>query len=177
MVDTRTRANVAYAQMRQWRDCKTTQERQTAVANAMQATRGVISDAAKCLGLSRQHLHRVLSSMKSGGDTVTRGDTVASRGVNGDGDAVTCHGGVTTTLGQSLTYGARVPSLGHVSSAVTTDEPTVRVAFDIPKRCLDWLDRLALKRKHEQGGRMAKSPIVQELIEREMQRLGKADPE
>lgn len=44
-----------------------------------------------------------------------------------------------------------------------------RILIPLPKRCLDWLEREALRRKQEAGaGRMAKAPIVVELIERAM---------
>lgn len=51
------------------------------------------------------------------------------------------------------------------------DERTARVLLDLPRRCVDWLEREALRRKQEQGrSRMAKSPIVVELIDEAMRR-------
>jgi hypothetical protein len=47
-------------------------------------------------------------------------------------------------------------------------ETVTRVAFDLPKRYLDWLEMQALRRKQQTGGRMAKSPIIVDLIERAM---------
>jgi len=53
----------------------------------------------------------------------------------------------------------------------------VRVAFDLPKAINDWLERKALERKQRgQSARMAKSPIVVELIEEAMQRGDQAAP-
>ena len=60
-----------------------------------------------------------------------------------------------------------------MSTAIATvaDETVTRILIPIPKRCLDWLEREALRRKQEQGqSRMAKAPIIVELIEEAMQR-------
>jgi transcriptional regulator of met regulon len=49
-------------------------------------------------------------------------------------------------------------------------EDVKRVAFDLPVRLLDWLDAEALRRKQaRRDSRVAKSPIIVELIERAME--------
>jgi len=48
----------------------------------------------------------------------------------------------------------------------------VTITLVLPRRCVEWLDLQAVKRKHTLGqGKPAKAPIVAALIEREMARL------
>jgi hypothetical protein len=42
------------------RDCRTASDREAAIAEALRLSDGVMSDAAALLGVSRQHLHRLV---------------------------------------------------------------------------------------------------------------------
>jgi hypothetical protein len=53
-------------------------------------------------------------------------------------------------------------------AAPPAEDDAVRITLDLPRACVYWLEREALRRKQEHGARMAKSPIVVELIERAM---------
>lgn len=164
--------------MRQWRDCKTTAERQGALIEAMKLAQGSVTAAAKLLGLNRQYLHTILARAKLGSDSSDPTDTrdkVAKQDSPALNGAQAPHGVVGATRSGSLTCGHRVPTFPTKMSAETTvTEPegeTLRVAFDLSKRHLDWLEREALRRKQKgELPRQAKSPIVAELIEAAMAR-------
>ncbi len=97
------------------RDCRTAKEREAAVTEALAITGGIHSDAAGLLGISRQHLHRLVGPPE---------------GAAGDDD-------------------------------------TVSVTLRLPRRCVEWLDIQAVKRKYRSGSsKAAKAPIVVELIDR-----------
>lgn len=167
--------------MRQWRDCKTTGERQGALIEAMRLAQGNVTAAAKLLGLNRQYLHTILARSKAATDTHAAPDIVAKHDRQDthpqDGGQV-AHGVVGRTSDQSLTYVGLAPTLATKMSAATIptlpqEEKVVRVAFDLSKRHLNWLEQEALRRK--QSGelqRQAKSPILAELIEAAMARNG-----
>jgi len=172
VVDTRRRADVASAHMRQWRDCNGATERQAAVVEAMRVAKGNKSNAAKLLGLSRQHFYRVLGSPQgagSRGDTDTRRDA-GDRSVKRDGPT----GGkrvtsVTRSTAESLTCAKVRPTLVAVSTASAVEEEEVAVTLMLPRRCVEWLDVEAVRRKHASGqSKAAKAPIVAEMIERAM---------
>lgn len=161
--------------MRQWRDCKGTPERRAALIEALSIARGNKSHAAKLLGLSRQHLHRILLDPSrhglpddgvSPGDAVTEGDaepTISSRAAAA---------AVTRSAYPSLTYAVARPTLVAVSTQqAAAAEDGVTVTLVLPRHCVEWLDLESIKRKHALGhGKSSKAPIVVELIEREISR-------
>lgn len=160
--------------VRQWRDCNGTPQRQAALVEALQIAKGNKSHAAKLLGLSRQHLHRILTDPAKHGlhgvtDTSSVGDS--SGDSQAGNESVTPRSGVTRNTLESLTSGHARPTLIAVSTApaaVETDE--VSVTLLIPRRCAEWLDHEAVRRKHAvRHGKSAKAPIVVELIECAMQ--------
>lgn len=137
--------------------------------------------AAKALGINRQYLYELLPRYATDrADPPDHSDTTDSVGSVGRTDTVGPRGAsrsVGPTQGEPLTYGRHAPTLGRMGTAALahheqrheTDEPEiVRVAFDLPRRLVDWLELEALRRKQASRGRMAKSPIVAELIERAM---------
>lgn len=76
---------------------------------------------------------------------------------------------VTPSANKSLTYGHARPTLVAVSTTPLVIDEEVAVTFTLPRRCAEWLDIEAVKRKHLSGAsKAAKSPIVVELIERAM---------
>src|SRR3972149_1468242 len=156
--------------MRQWRDCRETVERQAALIEALAISRGNKSQAAKLLGLSRQHLHRILSDPPRHGlpdDSVALRDS-ATRGY--DTKAVTRRSpesDVTRTTGHSLTYGVSKPTLLAVSTSQVAIESGVTVTLVLPRHCVEWLDLESIRRKHALGhGKSSKAPIVVGLVER-----------
>jgi hypothetical protein len=151
--------------MRQWSDCKTTQERQAALVEALQVARGVKSNAAKLLGMNRQHLHRWLRS-SSARDGVAPGDTVASRDTL---HTVATLAGGASSNSEPLTRSGGRPTFAIVSTAPTVIDEEVTVTLRLPRRCVEWLDVEAVKRKYASGqSKAAKAPIVVEMIERAM---------
>lgn len=157
--------------MRQWRDCKTTQERHAAIVEAMAVARGVKKDAAKLLGLNRQYFQGLYKKLLAGSDTVARvasSDTVASRDTRDTKDRVASVGTVVPSIGRSLTSGRREPTLPHMDAVADQTVGIENLSIQVPKRVKDWLERQALERKQRTGGRFAVSPIIVELIERAM---------
>jgi len=156
--------------MGRWSDAKTTKDRGLAVQAAL-AEAGTVTGAAILLGVSRRHLTRLLGRTSETRCLTETGETgAASR-------TLKLVSGRETLPNESLsTHGRRVPTFGFVSTVATMAEETVRVAFDIPKSCLDWLETEALRRKQREGGRMAKSPIVVELIEQAKAKADAAEP-
>lgn len=153
--------------LKRWREARLGPEQRAAVAEALAVTGGNKSQAAKLLGLSRMHLYRLIGAGVIGDarDTVTRGDTATSR------DAVTLVTAVTPTSKDSLTYGRTAHTLRPVSSAAIAipdaQEETVRVALDLPRSLVNWIELEGLKRKQDgRTPRQAKSPIVVEALER-----------
>ena len=163
-LDTSARADLALAQMRQWRDCKTTQERQAALADAMQLAGGAVSRAAKFLNISRQHLHRILSAGRAAEGGVRRGDTVTSvTPIGGDG-------AVARTFSAPLTYGASGRTFASTMSTATlpaVDEQVVRVALDLPRSVKERLERDALAAKQSgERARQSQSHVVLKALRR-----------
>ena len=181
VVDTRIREDVTSASMRQWRDCKGTPERQASLVEALAVSLGNKSQAAKLLGLSRQHLHRILSDPSRHGlpgDSVTRRDGATegdgSRGVT----SRVMDGGVTPSVGKSLTYTQSRPTLIAVSTPTMATETGVTVTLVLPRHCVEWLDLESIRRKHALGhGKSSKAPIVVGLIEREIARQSEGQRE
>ena len=126
---------------------------------------GSITHAAKALGISRQHVYRVLRAAVTRGDIVTPGDTVTQ---NASLDGVTRSDSVAWTSGRSD------PTFPDVDSApVETAEELVNVEVYLPRSSAEWLEDEAMRRKRATGAsRLAKSPIVVELIEAERRRRG-----
>src|SRR5512135_941852 len=123
--------------MRLWSDCRTTQERQAALVEAMQVARGVKADSAKLLGISRQHLHRVLAERPGRSarrDAVTRSDTVTTSDTQ-DATARTGRrdGGTRSAL-KSLTSSPGGPTLTIVSTPAAVVEDEVTVTLRLPRR-------------------------------------------
>jgi hypothetical protein len=175
MLDTRGRARVTSASMRQWRDCKGTQQRKDALVEALRISAGNKSDAAKLLGLSRQHLYRILADPSRhglGGDGGDAGDSVTQSYMGRRDTGGDRYARVTRNSDESLTYGHPRPSLTAVSTEPAVD--SVAMTLVLPRRCAEWLDLESVRRKHALGhGKPAKSPIVVDLIEREMARRDK----
>ena len=179
VVDTPIREDVTSASMRQWRDCKGSPERQASLVEALAISRGNKSHAAKLLGLSRQHLHRILSDPPRHGlpdDSVALRDS-ATRGY--DTSSVTRRSpesDVTRTTGHSLTYGVSKPTLVSVSTTQAAIESGVAVTLVLPRHCVEWLDLESIRRKHALGhGKSSKAPIVVDLIEREIARQSEGE--
>jgi hypothetical protein len=162
-----------------WRDARPGPDQRACLKAAMDAEGGNISRAAKRLGLSRQHLYRLLQLLETpgvtprdsvtGGDTVTRPDSVTS----GDSDDGVTHGGASGTVTRSrdfpLTYGDQKPNLAAVNSTGEVTEDVVVMNLHLPRRLVQWLEMEAVRRKHAVGAsKAAKSPIVAELIEKAM---------
>src|SRR5262245_29642245 len=109
--------------MRQWRDCSGTPERQGALIEALSIAEGNKVRAAKLLGLSRQHLYRILEKPAAHGlpgrpgDSVTRGDSVTKGDKGARNGPDTPRADVTRSLDESLTYRRPRPTLGAVTSA------------------------------------------------------------
>lgn len=178
MIDTRGRADVTLASMRQWRDCRETQERRATLIEALSIARGNKSHAAKLLGLSRQHLHRILLDPSRHGLPDDRVSPRVTPVTEGDGEPDVSRraavGAVTRSAYRSLTYAVARPTLVAVSTqqAAAIDDG-VTVTLVLPRHCVEWLDLESIKRKHALGhGKSSKAPIVVELIEREIARKG-----
>jgi Bacterial regulatory protein, Fis family len=110
--------------MKTWAETRTESERIALLDLAIGEARGNVSRAAAMLGITRQHLHRLLPKLPKG------------------------------------------PILAQEVGAA---EDLGTLTLTLPRRCIEWLDIEAVKRKHLAGNsKAAKSPIVVELIEREM---------
>lgn len=85
-----------------------------------------------------------------------------------------CGGNVTAIaavlgVARQQIYGLRQRYGGGADAAEVRGPDTVRIKVDLPRACVEWLEREALRRKQEQGaGRIAKSPIIVDLVERAM---------
>lgn len=153
-----------------WRDCRNELERQQAIADAMSATGGVVSDAAKVLRMNRQYLHEVLAGYARQMATVGSSDSVGRVGSVGRTDTTDNEGAdgrVGPTILDSLTSWLPAPSFRRVSSVASMVEmETSKMTFEPPKELKDWLEKKALDRKQTQGGRFAVSPIIVEILQR-----------
>lgn len=163
-----------------WRDAKPGPDQRACLRAAMDAENGNISRAAKRLGLSRQHLYRLLQLLDAtpgvtprdsvtGSDTVTRPDSVTSSDIDGDVTRDSASATVTRSRVLSLTYGHTRPNLGIVNGTAEVAEDVVVMNLSLPRRLVQWLEMEAVRRKHAVGAsKAAKSPIVAELIEKAM---------
>lgn len=152
-----------------WAEARRGPEQRAAVAEALRVSGGNVTEAARLLGIGRQYLHRLLAgpfgaSVARGdsGDTVAEGDA--------DGHVET----VARTLSKPLTYRRQAPTLGVNMSTAPLMVEDAKITMELPKPMKDWLEKKALERKQRNGGRMAVSPILVELIEREMAAEGRA---
>src|SRR5262245_60614684 len=111
---------------------------------------------ARALGLNRQYLYEILPRYCTDDpdipDAVGPKDTVASVGHVGPTDTVGSKSGAGTvgsTRSVPLTYGALGRTFRRMSTAVIAApqpaEDVTRIAIDMPRRCLDWLEREALR--------------------------------
>lgn len=162
-----------------WRDARPGPDQRACLRAAMDAEGGNISRAAKRLGLSRQHLYRLLQLLETPGvtprdsgtpsDTVTRGDSVTSSDSDSDVTRNSASATVTRSRYLSLTYGDQKPNLGIVNGTAEVAEDVVVMNLHLPRRLVQWLEMEAVRRKHAVGAsKAAKSPIVAELIEKAM---------
>lgn len=150
--------------MKRWSECRTPREKIDAITAAFAAV-NTAEDAARLLGMNRQYLYEVMHEYG-----LRRVGHVVTVGTVGESDAVGVKGSVGVSARKSLTYTTTKPSLQLVSTpAADVAEDVVRVVFDLPKSIVDWLEQEALRRKQDGvSHRMAKSPIVVELVRREM---------
>lgn len=161
--------------MKTWREAASVPERHELLEAAYQSTGGKRSEMAVLLGLSREHVSRLLAGRFRHLDHASHVDHAVI-----DGHAVTscegetCDGSVTTTSGESLTSGERAPRLAAMS-AVTPETPArpdrrggwlVSLRFSARHRA--WLKTRALKKALDEGGRESVSAVVSELIQREI---------
>jgi hypothetical protein len=158
-----------------WHNARRKSERLRLLREALAS--GNMTHAARALGVNRSHLYailrkytRELDDAVGGHDTVGKDNAVGLVGSVGATNSVGMEPAVGVTIADSLTYGERDRSFGRVSMEhLAAKEETQRVAFDLPRSCLEWLDREALRRKHAAGcGHAAKSPIVIDLIRQAM---------
>lgn len=154
-------------QGQRWRDCRSAQAKREAMIAALSSSR-TMTEAAALLDVRRPHLYQLLQSFTDDSDVMD-----AVRAVRGT-DAlrvVSGTAGVSASQAGPLTYGRRGPTLRPVSTAEQIADETpvdreIRVAMDLPESLLHRLEEEALRRKHQHGGRMAKSPIVVEALRR-----------
>jgi hypothetical protein len=160
---------------RLWRDARTADARRALLEWARQV--GNVTHAAQELGLTRRHLSRMLNGETPETPSPTETPGTSSPTETGETTSLTetggtsrltmtthgGHAGVTPTRAESLTYGHTRPTLHPVETAATVD--IHRMAIDLPKPWVDWLEQEALRRKQSgQQSRPAKSPVVLEAL-------------
>lgn len=170
--------------MRRWKDCRGTPERVAALKAAF-AGHNNARKAAALLGIDRSYLYDVLRTHgdpRQVGAAVTAfsagaADAVASASTpNGVAstntpDTTTGGAGVGRSPEKSLTYRHAAPTFRGVTSAIadTAAERTELLTVEIPKRCKDWLEIEAVRRKQRgEIPRSAMKAVITELIERAM---------
>lgn len=175
-----------------WAEAKRIEDKKRALREALAGR--TPEDAAPLLGISPRHVYRLkkllldeadLTGLTSGQELTSRHHLTRLTGMTvltGDTErqVETALGALTGTPEESLTSRHAMPTLGrrvHMGSmAVVAEKATEELKVQLPKRMKDWLERKALHRKQTgEARRFAVSPIVVELIEREMTREDEAD--
>jgi len=153
--------------MKKWREARGTPERHELLLEADRRAKGNRAEMARLLGLSREHVSRMLSGHVGHADHGVRRHH-GRHAVNADG-------GVTPTGEGSLTYSDSRPTSRDVSQEIVqVEEETAKVSLDIPKSCIEWLDLASVRWKHRTGAPHAsKSAVVTEMLRA---RMAEEDP-
>ncbi len=164
--------------MKTWREAAGFPERHQLLLEALKRTDGNQREAAKLLGLSREHVSRLLSGRVHHTRHGSHGNHAVTQG-HGGGRVTTDtrDSAVTPSSNHSLTSGDLSADIEPVSrAAVETPvaEDVGIITVEMPKSCIEWLDFESVRWKHQTGAnRPSKSAVVTMLVRKAMEQKTK----